>query len=235
MGRVFEKRKHKIFARNAKLSKMFTRIGKEIAIAVKIAGPLPANNLRLKQAMQNAKGCGMPKDRVEAAIKRSFNKDVKDYEEVLYEAFAPYGVALLIETATDNTTRTVANMRMHLNRGNGTLSTSGSVSFLFERKGLFKFPKNNHDLEELELELIDFGLIDIIEDDGNVFIYSSFEDFGKMSKALEDKGIETSSAELVREPINVVELTEEQETEIHTLIEKIEEDEDVNSVYHNMG
>lgn len=235
MGRVFEKRKHKIFARNAKLSKAFTRIGKEISMAVKVAGPNPDNNPRLKQAMQNAKGASMPKDRIDAAIKRASNKDLKDYEEVLYEGFAPYGVALLIETATDNTTRTVANMRMHLNRGDGTLGTSGSVSFMFERKGLFKFPKNKLDLEEMELELIDYGLVDIIEDDGNVFLYSTFEDFGKMAKALEDRNIETTSAELVREPTTTVELTEAQEATVQALIDKIEEDEDVNNVFHNMA
>ncbi|MBK8846895.1 MAG: YebC/PmpR family DNA-binding transcriptional regulator [Bacteroidetes bacterium] len=235
MGRVFEKRKHKIFARNAKLSKTFTRIGKEISMAVKSAGPNPENNPRLKQAMQNAKGSSMPKDRIEAAIKRASNKDLSDYEEALYEGFAPHGVALLIETATDNTTRTVANMRMYFNRGEGSLGNSGSVSFLFERKGLFKFPKNNLNLEDLELELIDSGLLDIIEDDGNVFLYSSFEDFGTMSKALEERGIETTSAELVREPLNTVEVTEEQAEQVQALCDKIEEDEDVQNVFHNMA
>lgn len=235
MGRVFEKRKHKIFARNAKLSKTFTRIGKEISIAVKSGGPNPDSNPRLKQAMQNAKGASMPKDRIEAAIKRASNKDLRDYEEVLYEGFAPYGVALLIETATDNTTRTVANMRMYFNRGEGSLGNSGSVAFLFERKGLFKFPKNNLNLEDLELELIDSGLLDIMEDDGNVFVYSSFEDFGTMSKALEERNIETTSAELVREPLNTVEVSEAQAEQVQALCDKIEEDEDVQNVFHNMA
>lgn len=235
MGRVFEKRKHKMFARYAKMARMFTRIGKEIAIAVKQNGPHPENNPRLRQAMQNAKGVNMPKDRVDNAIKRAVSKDMKDFEELVYEGYAPYGIAVLIETATDNPTRTVANIRMYFNRANGSLGTQGSVAFMFERKGVFKFAKGNNNVEELELELIDYGANEVLEDDEYIYIYTSFEDFGKMSKALEDKGIEVISAELLREPLNTVELTPEQEAEVQAMLDKIEDDEDVQNVFHNMA
>ncbi len=235
MGRIFEKRKHKMFARYAKMAKMFTRIGKEIAIAVKQSGPLPENNPRLRQAMQNAKGVNMPKERVENAIKRAVSKDMKDFEEIVYEGYAPHGVAVLIETATDNPTRTVANIRMYFNRAGGALGTQGSVAFMFERKGLFKFAKGNHNVEELELELIDYGANEVLEDDEFVYIYTGFEDFGKMAKALEDKGVEVISAELMREALNTVELTPEQENEVQQLLDKIEDDEDVQNVFHTMA
>lgn len=234
MGRVFEKRKHKMFARYAKMAKAFTRIGKEIAIAVKAGGPDPNYNPKLRQVIQNAKGLNMPKDRVEAAIKRATSKDMKDYEEITYEGYAPFGVAILVETATDNSTRTVANIRMHFNREEGSLGTSGSVAFMFDRKGLFKFSAEGKDLESLELELIDFGLQEIWEEDGFVYLYSGYEDFGGMTKALEDRGIEIVSSELTRVPLNTVELTEEQEQKVMALIDRLEDDEDVQSVYHNM-
>lgn len=234
MGRVFEKRKHKMFARYAKMAKAFTRIGKEIAIAVKAGGPDPHYNPKLRQVIQNAKGLNMPKDRVEAAIKRATSKDMKDYEEITYEGYAPFGIAILVETATDNPTRTVANIRMHFNREEGSLGTSGSVAFMFDRKGLFKFSAEGKDLESLELELIDFGLQEIWEEDGNVYLYSGYEDFGGMTKALEDRGIEIVSSELTRVPLNTVEITEEQEQKVMALIDRLEDDEDVQSVYHNM-
>lgn len=234
MGRVFEKRKHKMFARYAKMAKAFTRIGKEIAIAVKAGGPDPHYNPKLRQVIQNAKGLNMPKDRVEAAIKRATSKDMKDYEEITYEGYAPFGVAILVETATDNSTRTVANIRMHFNREEGSLGTSGSVAFMFDRKGLFKFSAEGKDLESLELELIDFGLQEIWEEDGFVYLYSGYEDFGGMTKALEDRSIEIVSSELTRVPLNTVELTEEQEQKVMALIDRLEDDEDVQSVYHNM-
>ena len=234
MGRVFEKRKHKIFARNAKLSKAFARISKEVMMAVKAGGPNPENNLRLKQAFQNARGVGMPKDRVEYAVKKASEKDTKGLEEIVYEGYAPFGVAMMVECATDNPTRTVANIRMYFNRSEGTLGNSGSVAFLFERKGLFKFPAEGKNIEELELDLIDHGAADIFEDDGNIFVYTSFEDFGQMSKALEEKGIDVTSADLVREPTTTVEVTEEQEEKIAELIEKLEDDDDVQQVFHNM-
>lgn len=235
MGRIFEKRKHKMFARYAKMAKAFTRIGKDIAIAVKAGGPYPEHNAKLRAVMQNAKSLNMPKDRIENAIKRASSKDMKDYEEVVYEGYAPHGVAVLIETATDNPTRTVANIRMHFNRGEGNLGTSGSVSFMFDRKGLFKFPSAGLSVEDLELELIDFGASEVFEDEGFIYVYTSFEDFGTMQKALEDKKIEVTSSELTRIPSNFVEeLNEEQATKVQSLIDRFEEDDDVQNVYHNM-
>jgi len=235
MGRIFEKRKHKMFARYSKMAKQFTRIGKEIAIAVRMGGPDPAGNPRLRMAVQNSKSVNMPKDRVEAAIKRAVSKDTENYEEVVYEGYAPHGIAILIECATDNTTRTVANIRMYFSRANGSLGKTGSLDFLFERKGVFKLPKNNLNVEELELELIDFGAEEVFEDDGEIFIYTPFQDYGTMHKALEEKKLEVSSSELVRIPTNSVQLTEDQIKEVETLIEKIEDDDDVQAVYNNMA
>jgi len=236
MGRVFEKRKHKMFARYDKMAKMFTRIGKEVAIAVKQGGPDPNMNPRLRTAIQNAKGVNMPKDRIDAAIKRASSKDEKDFEEVVYEGYGPHGVAILIETATDNTTRTVANVRMHFNRGNGALGKTGSLEFLFERKGIFKIARNNNiNLEELELELIDFGAEEIEQDDEAIYISTPFTEFGAMAKALEDKGFTIISAEKQRIPNTQVELSEEQQAEVEKLIDALEEDEDVQVVFHNMA
>jgi YebC/PmpR family DNA-binding regulatory protein len=234
MGRVFEKRKHKMFARFDKMAKTFTRIGKEIAIAVKQGGPHPDGNPRLRMAIQNAKGANMPKDRVDAAIKRAVAKDEKDYEEMLYEGYAPYGVAVVVETATDNPTRTVANVRMHFNRGNGTLGKTGSLDFLFDRKGVFKIEKRNLNLDDLELELIDAGLEDIASDENEIYIYCSFNDFGSMSKALDEKGINVISAEKQRIPNTLVELNESQQEEVIKLVESLEADDDVQNVYHNL-
>lgn len=235
MGRIFEKRKHKMFARYAKMAKTFTRIGKEIAIAVKLGGTNPDGNPRLRMAIQNAKAVNMPKDRVDNAIMRANSKDQKDLEEVVYEGYGPHGVAILVETATDNNTRTVANIRMYFNRGDGALGKTGSLDFLFDRKGIFKIEKGSHNLEELELELIDFGAEEVAEDEEGVYIYTSFTDFGKMQKAMEEKGLNIISAELERIPTNYVEgLNEEQQKEVMALVEKIEEDDDVQNVFHNM-
>ncbi|MFM9055995.1 MAG: YebC/PmpR family DNA-binding transcriptional regulator [Bacteroidota bacterium] len=235
MGRIFEKRKHKMFARYAKMAKTFTRIGKEIAIAVKLGGTNPDGNPRLRMAIQNAKAANMPKDRVDNAIMRANSKDQKDLEEVVYEGYGPHGVAILVETATDNNTRTVANIRMYFNRGDGALGKTGSLDFLFDRKGIFKIEKGSHNLEELELELIDFGAEEVAEDEEGVYIYTSFTDFGKMQKAMEEKGLNIISAELERIPTNYVEgLNEEQQKEVMALVEKIEEDDDVQNVFHNM-
>jgi YebC/PmpR family DNA-binding regulatory protein len=235
MGRVFEKRKHKMFARYDKMAKAFTRIGKEIVMAVKASGPLPENNPRLRIAMQNAKGVNMPKDRVDAAIKRAVSRDEKDFEEVVYEGYGPYGVAIVIETATDNINRTVATIRAIFSRGNGSLGKTGSLDFIFSRKGVFKFMKDGLDIDELELELIDFGADDVaISEDGEVYVYTSFQDFGAMSKALEDKKINVISAELQRIPTSFTEVTPEQEEELMELIEKFEADDDIQAVYHNM-
>lgn len=235
MGRIFEKRKHKMFARYDKMAKAFTRIGKEIAMAVKAGGPDPEYNPRLRQAVMNAKGVNMPKDRVDAAIKRAVSKDTSNYEEVVYEGYGPYGVPILVETATDNPTRTVANIRMYFNRGGGQLGNSGSLSFIFSRKGVFRMdPANVPNYEELELELIDFGLDSLEVEENEIVIYTAFEDFGRMQKALEERNVNVTKANLERIPNNYSELTEEQMDEILELVEKIEEDEDVQAVYHNL-
>ena len=195
MGRIFEVRKGAMFARWDKMAKDFTRIGKEIAIAVKAAGPDPDNNPALRRCYLNAKACNMPKDRVEAAIKRAMGKDTSNYEEITYEGYAPHGVAVLVETATDNPTRTVANVRMHFTKGQGALGTSGSVAFTFNRMGEFKIKNTGQLLEDLELELIDYGLEEIGENsEGHIIIRTAFNEFGNMSKALEEKGIELITA-----------------------------------------
>ncbi|KAA9041543.1 YebC/PmpR family DNA-binding transcriptional regulator [Ginsengibacter hankyongi] len=235
MGRIFEVRKSTMFARWDKMAKQFTRIGKEIDIAVKQGGPDPNNNSALRRCIINAKAVNMPKDRVEAAIKRAMGKDKTDYHEMLYEGYAPHGVALLVETATDNPTRTVANVRMHFNKAHGSLGTSGSVAFTFNHVGEFKIKNNKLDIEELELELIDFGLEEIGEDiEGNIVIRTPFNEFGHMSKALEDKGIEVITAELTRIPVNTIELSEDQANEVLKLVDNLEQDDDVQKVYHNL-
>lgn len=217
------------------MAKAFTRIGKEISMAVKAAGPDPEYNPRLRQAVMNAKGVNMPKDRVDAAIKRAVSKDTSNYEEVVYEGYGPYGVPILVETATDNPTRTVANVRMYFNRGGGQLGNSGSLSFIFSRKGVFRMdPANVPNYEEMELELIDFGLESMEAEENEIVIYTAFEDFGKMQKALEEKNVIVTKANLERIPNSYAELTEEQVDEILELVEKIEEDEDVQAVYHNL-
>ncbi len=224
-----------MFARWDKMAKQFTRIGKEIDIAVKQGGPDPNNNSALRRCIINAKAVNMPKDRVDAAIKRAMGKDKTDYHEMLYEGYAPHGIALLVETATDNPTRTVANVRMHFNKAHGSLGTSGSVAFTFNHVGEFKIKNNNLDIEELELELIDFGLEEIGENsEGNIIIRTPFNEFGHMSKALEDKGIEVITAELTRIPVNTMELPEDQANEVLKLVDNLEQDDDVQKVYHNL-
>jgi YebC/PmpR family DNA-binding regulatory protein len=234
MGRIFEKRKHKIFARNAFMSKAFTKIGREIAIAVKAGGPDPNSNSRLRAAIQNAKGVNMPKDRVDAAIKRAISKDESNYEEMVYEGFAPHGVALIIECATDNPTRTVANLRLHMSKGNASLGTSGSVSFMFEKKGVFKLNKDLN-LEELELDLIDFGAEDIVEEEDAIYVYTKFSDFGNMLKGLESKKIEPLSSAKEWIPLTTKELNEHDAAQVEKLILSLEEDDDVQAVFHNMA
>jgi YebC/PmpR family DNA-binding regulatory protein len=235
MGRIFEKRKHKMFARFDKMSKTFTKYGKEIAIAVKAGGPDPESNAKLRVVIANAKSENMPKDRIEAAVKRAAGKDSSNYEEVVYEAMCMKGVGLVIETATDNPTRTVANVRMHLNRGGGELSKTGSLDFAFERKSIFVIKTEGLNTEELELELIDAGLEDIEIEEGEMVITASFENFGNMYKALETRNIEIISAELQRIPTNLIDLSEEEKQQVESLIERLEEDEDVQNVYSNMA
>jgi len=236
MGRIFEVRKATMFARYDRMAKQFSRIGKEIAIAVKRGGPDPNNNPMLRRVIQNGKSVNMPKDRIEAAIKNALGKDTSNYDEVVYEGYGPHGVAIMVVTATDNTTRTVANVRAHFNKGGGSPGNSGSVSFLFTHLGVFKLKPEGVNLEDLELELIDFGLEEIGEDsEGNIIVRCGFTDFGNMQKALEEKGITPISAELEWIPLNTVELTEEQAEDVSRLIERLEQDDDVQHVFHNMG
>ena len=240
MGRAFEFRKERKFKRWAKMAVQFTRLGKEIVMAVKDGGSNPDANSRLRTAMQNAKAVNMPKHTVEAAIKRASNKDESNYEEIVYEGYAAHGVAVLIETATDNTNRTVANVRSYFNKTNGALGKTGSLDFIFTRKSVFRFDPGDMELEELEFELIDFGLEDLYaEADENGkdvgVIHTSFEDFGKMQKALEEKGIPVISAKLERVYESTTEVNEEQAADVFKLIDKLEEDDDVQAVYHNMA
>jgi YebC/PmpR family DNA-binding regulatory protein len=235
MGRIFEKRKHKIFARNARISKAFTKIGKEIAIAVKHGGANPESNQKLRVAIQNAKGINMPKDKVEAAVKRASNKEEKDFQEVVYEGYAPHGVPVLVECATDNPTRTVANIRLIFSKNDGAMGNSGSVSFMFERRGVFKFTNGVLNLEELELDLIDAGAEDIDQGEEETIIYTKFTDFGSMQKFLEERKIEATNSELQYIPTTTKDLSEEQQDEVLKLIEALEEDDDVQSVYHNLA
>lgn len=239
MGRIFEVRKHAMFARWDRMAKQFTRIGKEIAIAVKAGGPDPATNPALRRCFQNAKSVNMPKDRVEAAIKRAQGKEMENYEEILYEGYAPHGVALLVETATDNHVRTVANVKSHFNKGGGNLGNSGSVSFQFKKMGVFKLKPEGLNQEDLELELIDFGLEEMGEGTGEndipvIVLRVAFSDFGSMQKALEEKGITPISAEIEWIPGTTVELSEDQVQDVLKLVDKLEQDEDVQKVFHNL-
>ncbi|RZK33001.1 MAG: YebC/PmpR family DNA-binding transcriptional regulator, partial [Hymenobacter sp.] len=227
-----------------RMSKDFTRIGKEIVMAVKEGGPNPDSNARLRTAMQNGKGVNMPKDRVEAAIKRATGKDEKDYQEVVYEGYGPHGVAIVVETATDNPTRTVSNVRLYFNRNSGALGTAGSSDYTFTRKGVFKLAAEGLDRDELELELIDAGAEDVYEtteedehggEHRYLVVESAFSDFGQMQKALDAKGVNIVSATLQRVPNTTVSLNDEQAEEVEKLIDKLEEDEDVQAVYHTMG
>ncbi len=235
MGRSFEKRKHKIFGRNAKISKMFTKYGKEISMAVKAGGVDLSSNTRLRTVVQNAKGDNMPKDRIEAAIHRASSKQDADFQEVVYEGYGPHGIAIVVETATDNPTRTVANVRLYFNRAGGNLGTSGSLDFLFQRKGVFKLSAEGLNPEDLELELIDCGAEDVVLDEDMIYVYTAFEDFGAMQQGLDAKGIAVLNASTERIPVTLTELNAEQQEEIEKLIERFEEDEDVTGVFHNLG
>ena len=240
MGRIVEGRKSTMFARGDKMAKQFSRIGKEIAIAVKAGGPDYHTNPALRRCMQTAKSVNMPKDRVEAAIKRAQGKEIENYEEILYEGYGPHGVAILVETATDNHVRTVANVKSIFNKGGGTLGNSSSVSFQFKKMGVFKLKPEGLNAEDMELELIDFGLEELGEGTGEngediLVVRCGFTDFGNMQKALEDKGIVPITAELEWIPTITVPLTDEQAADVSKLIDKLEQDEDVQKVFHNMG
>lgn len=243
MGRIFEVRKSTMFARWDRMAKQFTRVGKEIVIAVKAGGPDPAINPALRRAMQNGKAVNMPKDRVEAAIKRAQGKDTSNYEEILYEGYAPHGVAVLVETATDNHVRTVANVKSIFNKGDGALGNSGSVAFQFKKMGVFKLRPEGVSSEELEFELIDSGLEEMGEGTGEngedgedvLVLRCAFTDFGNLQKALEEKGITPLSAEVEWIPTTTVSLDEEQAQDVLKLVDKLEQDEDVQKVFHNLA
>jgi len=235
MGRVFEKRKYTMFARFAKMAKTFTKIGRDIAIAVKAGGPDPDTNPRLRMCIQNARAVNMPKTNVEAAIKRAFDKDHANYEEAIYEGYAPHGIPVLVECTTNNPTRTVANIRMYFSRNEGSLGTNGSVSFMFERKALFKISSVGLNREETEFELIDFGAEEFTWDDENneLIIQTPFTEFGHMQKALEDKKFEIKESSKTFIPTTYKELNDEQEADLLAMINQMEEDDDVVAVYHN--
>jgi len=240
MGRIFETRKHTMFARWDRMAKQFTRIGKDIVIAVKASGPDPSTNPQLRRVMQNARAVNMPKDKVEAAIKRAAGKDTAGYDEILYEGFAPHGVAVLVEAATDNPTRTVSNLRSHFNKGGGNLGSSGSVSFLFKRMGVFRLDPAGIDQEVLELDLIDYGLEEMGESTGEkgepqLVIRCAFADFGRLQKALEDRGIKPLSAESEYLPLTPIELSDDQAKDALKLVDSLEQDDDVQKVFHNLS
>ena len=234
MGRAFEFRKARKMKRWSAMSKAFTRIGKDIVMAVKEGGPDPNNNSRLRAVIQNAKSVNMPKDNIERAIKRASDKSQGDFKEVLFEGYAPHGIAILVETATDNNTRTVANVRSYFNKGEGNLGTSGSVSFMFDHVCNFRVSVGEMDMEELELELIDFGVEEIFEDDDGVLIYAPFESFGAIQNYLETHNIEILSSGFERIPQVTKKISTDQATDVEKLLEKIEEDDDVQNVYHSM-
>jgi len=225
-----------MFARFAKMSQAFNRVRKEIEIAVKAGGPDPKGNARLRIALQNAKSVNMPKDRVEAAIKRASSKDTTGYSEIVYEGYGPHAVAIMVECATDNPTRTVANVRHLFRKFEGNLGSNGSISFMFEHKALIKINRAAvSDIDEFELDLIDFGLNELLYDDESIYIYTMFEDFGSMQKALEEKNLEVVSSEFQWVPNNFKELSPEQSEDVTKLIDALEDDEDVQGVYHNVA
>lgn len=235
MGRAFEYRKARKLKRWGNMSRTFTRLGKEITMVAKAGGPDPDANPRLRALMQNAKAANMPKDTVERAIKKATDKDASDYKEITYEGYGPFGIAIFVEAATDNNTRTVANVRSYFNKHNGSLGTQGSLSFLFDHKCVFKIKASEGmDVEELELELIDCGVDEVEPDEEEIVLYGAFEDYSNIQKYLEDNGYEIISSEFERIPNDLKEVTEEQRAAIDKLLEKLEEDEDVQNVFHNM-
>ncbi|PKV50720.1 YebC/PmpR family DNA-binding regulatory protein [Aquimarina sp. MAR_2010_214] len=234
MGRAFEFRKARKMKRWSAMAKAFTRIGKDIVMAVKEGGPDPASNSRLRAVIQNAKSVNMPKDNIERAIKKASDKDQGDYKEVLFEGYAPHGIAILVETATDNNNRTVANIRSYFNKCEGNLGTSGSVEFMFDHTCNFRINSEGLDPEELELEFIDFGAEEVFKDDDGILIYAPFGSFGTIQKELESREIEILSSGFERIPQVTKKITPEQAADVEKLLEKIEEDDDVQNVYHTM-
>jgi len=235
MGRAFEFRKARKMKRWSAMAKTFTRIGKDIVMAVKEGGPNPETNARLRAVIQNAKAANMPKDNVLRAIKKASDKDTANYKEVLFEGYAPHGIAVLVETATDNNNRTVANVRAAFNKCNGNFGTSGSVVFLFDHTCNFRIAKKDDiDLEELELELIDFEVEEIFEDEEGIHIYAPFEQFGNIQKYLEENNLDILSSGFERIPTTTKKLSEEEQKDVEKLLERLEEEDDVQNVYHNM-
>ena len=235
MGRAFEFRKARKLKRWGNMSRTFTRIGKEITICVKSGGPDPAGNSRLRALLANAKAANMPKDTIERAIKKATDKDASDYKEIVYEGYGPFGIAILVEAATDNNTRTVANVRSYFNKYNGSLGTSGSLSFLFEHKCVFRIKaKDGVSVEDLELELIDYGVDEVEQDEDAIVLSGAFEENSNIQKYLEDNGFEIESSEFVRIPNDLKEVTAEQREILEKLLEKFEDDDDVQNVFHNM-
>lgn len=235
MGRAFEYRKARKLKRWGNMSRTFTRIGKEITIAVKASGSDPSANPRLRVLLQNAKAANMPKDTVERAIKKATDKDAGDYKEITYEGYGPFGIAIFVEAATDNNTRTVANVRSYFTKFGGNLGTQGSLTFLFDHKSVFKIKaKEGVSLEDLELELIDYGVDEIVPDEDEIMLYGAFEEFANIQKYLESNGFEIVSAEFERIPHELKEVNAEQRATIEKLLEKLEDDEDVQNVFHNM-
>jgi len=240
MGRIFETRKATMFARWNKMAKVFTRLAKEITIAVKSGGPNPDNNPGLRRCIQNARAANMPKDKVDGAIKRASGQDQKEYQVVLYEGYAPHGIAVLVETATDNVVRTVANVRMHFKDYGGNMGNTGSVAFMFNRMGVFRLSPEGINQDELELDLIDHGLEEIGEGKGEkgepqLIIRCAFNDFGKMQAAIEERKLNVLSAELEYIPQNMTELPEDKAQEVLKLVDEMEQDEDVQRVFHNLA
>ena len=234
MGRAFEFRKARKMKRWSAMAKTFTRIGKDLVMAVKEGGPDPENNSRLRAVIQNAKSANMPKDNIERAIKKASDKNTENYKEILYEGYAPHGVAVLVETATDNNNRTVANIRSYFNKGSGTLGTSGSVEFMFDHSCNFRIPSEGLDPEEIELEFIDYGVEEVFTDEDGMLLYAPFESFGTIQRELENRSIEILSSGFERIPQVTKKLSKESQEEVEKLIEKIEEDDDVQNVYHTL-
>jgi YebC/PmpR family DNA-binding regulatory protein len=235
MGRAFEFRKARKLKRSGNMSRTFTRIGKEITICVKSGGPDPSGNSRLRALLANAKAANMPKDTIERAIKKATDKDASDYKEIVYEGYGPFGIAILVEAATDNNTRTVANVRSYFNKFNGSLGTSGSLSFLFEHKCVFRIKaKEGVSVEDLELELIDYGVDEVEQDEDAIVLSGAFEENSNIQKYLEDNGFEIESSEFVRIPNDLKDVTAEQREVLEKLLEKFEDDDDVQNVFHNM-
>ena len=234
MGRAFEFRKARKMKRWTAMAKTFTRIGKDIVMAVKDGGDDPINNSRLRAVIQNAKAANMPKENIERAIKKASEKNSQDFKEILFEGYAPHGIAILIETTSDNNNRTVANIRSYFNKANGSLGTSGSVEFMFERSCNFRLDKNFFNLEELELEFIDFGVEEVFVDEDGILLYAPFENYGVIQKELENRNIEILSSGFERIPLSIKKLNVQEREDVEKLIEKIEEDDDVQNVYHSM-